>query len=187
MKASCLPWSSYQDQGTCVFILPQLSHELVLTASRWCLPGGNSLHGCMTLHLRQHPQVGLMHALGLQQALQMRPAAASCQLQAQLTAPSLLPPTRLPEHPVLIADSVAPGRQVQGGHGVQEAGSQAPQPAISQSSVPLLHRWQRCQWAAAGGTQINCKCASCCLQGSWAAATSAHHHYSQNARQAAGF
>ena len=44
----------------------------------------------------------------------------------------------LSEHAVLIADAVAPGRQVQGGHGVQEAGCQAAKASIAQSRISLL-------------------------------------------------
>ena len=34
---------------------------------------------------------------------------------------------RLAEHAVLVADAVAPGREVEGGHGVEEAGGEAAQ------------------------------------------------------------
>ena len=44
----------------------------------------------------------------------------------------------LSEHAVLIANAIAPGRQVQGGHGVQEAGCQAAKAPIAQSRISLL-------------------------------------------------
>mmetsp|Transcript_1099 Transcript_1099/g.3058 ORF Transcript_1099/g.3058 Transcript_1099/m.3058 type:complete len:928 (+) Transcript_1099:706-3489(+) len=42
------------------------------------------------------------------------------------------------EHAVLVADAVAPGGQVERGHGVQEAGRQAAQAAVAQRGVALL-------------------------------------------------
>ena len=48
------------------------------------------------------------------------------------------------EHAILVADAVAPARQVEGGHGVQEAGCQAAQASISQRCV-LLRFPQRLQ------------------------------------------
>ena len=54
-------------------------------------------------------------------------------------------PAYLSEHAVLVADPVAPGRQAEGRHGVQEAGCQAAKAPIAQRSVPLLHSSLCCQ------------------------------------------
>lgn len=44
----------------------------------------------------------------------------------------------LPEHPVLVPDPVPPGREIQRGHGVQEARGEAAQSAVAEGGVPLL-------------------------------------------------
>lgn len=44
----------------------------------------------------------------------------------------------LAEHAVLVPDAIAPARQVQGGHGINEAGSQPAKSAIAQGSILLL-------------------------------------------------
>jgi hypothetical protein len=54
------------------------------------------------------------------------------------TPPASPTHTDLSEHAVAVADAVAPCRQVEGGHGVQEAGCQATQASIAQCCIPLL-------------------------------------------------
>lgn len=45
--------------------------------------------------------------------------------------------THLSEHAVRVPDPVPPGRQVEGGHGIEEAGSQTAEPSVSECSVTL--------------------------------------------------
>ena len=45
--------------------------------------------------------------------------------------------TDLLEHAILVADAVAPAGQVEGGHGIDEAGGQPAQAAVAESGVLL--------------------------------------------------
>ena len=54
----------------------------------------------------------------------------------------------LPEDAVLVAQPVAHGRELHGGHRVEEAGGQAPQPAVAQARVGFLFEQARASRAA---------------------------------------
>lgn len=41
------------------------------------------------------------------------------------------------EHAILVADAIAPARQVQGGHAIEEASSQTPKTTVSKRSIAL--------------------------------------------------
>mmetsp|Transcript_40127 Transcript_40127/g.103876 ORF Transcript_40127/g.103876 Transcript_40127/m.103876 type:complete len:708 (-) Transcript_40127:720-2843(-) len=74
--------------------------------------------------------VGDLRALDLPRVAEVEPVVRLLVLEAVLDG--------LPEHAVLVADTVAPGGQVESGHGVQKARCQAAQTAIAKRGVALL-------------------------------------------------